>query len=122
MNDQVRPTDVLANERTYLAYVRTALAFVAFGFVIARFSLFAREISVVLHVHVAKAGASGIFGTVMALLGVLVALVGAFRYARADTELRAGRASSLPPGIAYLGAVIIAAVGAFVAVDILSVR
>ena len=38
-----RATDTLANERTYLAYVRTALAFIAFGFVIARFSLFARE-------------------------------------------------------------------------------
>jgi len=31
----VRATDALANERTYLAYVRTALAFIAFGFVIA---------------------------------------------------------------------------------------
>ncbi|MEO6913559.1 MAG: DUF202 domain-containing protein [Candidatus Baltobacteraceae bacterium] len=31
MND-VRAADALANERTYLAYVRTALAFIAFGF------------------------------------------------------------------------------------------
>ena len=38
-----RANDVLANERTYLAYIRTALAFIAFGFVVARFSLFARE-------------------------------------------------------------------------------
>ncbi|MBV9232636.1 MAG: DUF202 domain-containing protein, partial [Candidatus Eremiobacteraeota bacterium] len=42
-------TDTLANERTYLAYIRTALAFIAFGFVIARFSLFAREFASLMH-------------------------------------------------------------------------
>ena len=46
---EVRATDTLANERTFLAYVRTALAFIAFGFVIARFSLFAREFAMLVH-------------------------------------------------------------------------
>ncbi|HZT12675.1 MAG TPA: DUF202 domain-containing protein [Candidatus Baltobacteraceae bacterium] len=119
---ELRATDVLANERTYLAYVRTALAFVAFGFVIARFSLFAREISTVAHIHVARAGSSGIFGTVMALLGIGVGIVGAIRYARAERALREGRVSSLAPKMAYVGAALIAAVGAFVAADLLSVR
>ena len=119
---QLKATDVLANERTYLAYVRTALAFVAFGFVIARFSLFAREISQVAHIHVSRASSSGVFGTVMAVLGVLVGVVGAVRYARAEKALREGRVSSLAPKMAYLGAALIAAVGAFVAVDLLSVH
>lgn len=122
MKFDLKATDVLANERTYLAYVRTALAFVAFGFVIARFSLFAREISLVAHVHVSRAGSSAIFGVVMALLGVGVGAVGAIRYARAEKALREGRVSSLAPRMAYLGAALIAAVGAFVAVDLLSFR
>jgi uncharacterized membrane protein YidH (DUF202 family) len=45
----LRATDALANERTYLAYVRTALAFIGFGFVIARFSLFTREFAAFAH-------------------------------------------------------------------------
>lgn len=38
-------TDHLANERTFLAWVRTAIAAMGFGFVVARFGLFLREIS-----------------------------------------------------------------------------
>jgi putative membrane protein len=118
----LKATDVLANERTFLAYVRTALAFVAFGFVIARFSLFAREISIVAHIQISRTGSSAAFGVVMALLGILVGIVGAIRYARAERALREGRVSSLAPKMAYLGAALIAAVGAFVAVDLLSFR
>ena len=32
--------DLAANERTYLAWLRTALALIAFGFVLERFDLF----------------------------------------------------------------------------------
>jgi putative membrane protein len=36
------PTDHLANQRTFLAWVRTAITIMAFGFVVARFGLFLR--------------------------------------------------------------------------------
>ena len=36
-------SDHAANERTYLAYLRTGLAFMGFGFVIERFDLFVRD-------------------------------------------------------------------------------
>src|SRR5580698_5509232 len=75
--EQLRATDTLANERTYLAYVRTALAFIAFGFVIARFSLFAREVSALMHHPIAGAGLSVSFGTAMAFFAIGVALLGA---------------------------------------------
>ena len=39
------PTDHLANERTFLAWVRTAVTIMAFGFVVARFGLLLRELS-----------------------------------------------------------------------------
>ncbi len=122
MTEQLKATDVLANERTYLAYVRTALAFVAFGFVIARFALFSREIAAVTHIRVPRAGDSGIFGTAMAILGAMVAVVGALRYAAAEKALREGRVSSLRPNVAYVGAALVAAIGALVAADLLSVR
>ena len=36
-------SDHAANERTYLAYLRTGLAFMGFGFVLERFDLFLRD-------------------------------------------------------------------------------
>ena len=35
-----KPNDHLANERTYLAWVRTGVGIMAFGFVVVKFSLF----------------------------------------------------------------------------------
>ena len=37
--------DLAANERTVLAWIRTGIALMAFGFAIARFGLFLREMS-----------------------------------------------------------------------------
>jgi putative membrane protein len=39
-------SDHAANERTFLAWVRTGIAVIAFGFVIEKFNLFLREIAV----------------------------------------------------------------------------
>ncbi len=117
-NSDVRPSDTLANERTFLAYIRTALAFVAFGFVIARFALFSREISVVAHIHVPYAGSSKVFGIAMAVVGALLAVLGGLRYTATDRAMRAGGSRALPPAVAYLGAAVIAVVGALVAADL----
>ncbi len=111
----VHASDALANERTYLAYVRTALAFIAFGFVIARFSLFAREFAALLHGTAGGPRLSTSFGTVMALFGVFLALLGAWRYAVTDRGLREARVVSLPSIAGYAVSLFVAAIGAVVA-------
>ena len=118
----VRANDTLANERTYLAYVRTALAFIAFGFVIARFSLFAREFSAFVHASVPEKGASVGFGTGMAVFGILIGGLGAYRYAATDRGLRRGTVVTLSPGGGYAIALFVTAVGAVVALTLLSYR
>jgi putative membrane protein len=40
-------SDHAANERTFLAWVRTGIAVIAFGFVVERFNLFLRSLAVV---------------------------------------------------------------------------
>ena len=122
MPDPVRATDTLANERTYLAYVRTALAFIAFGFVIARFSLFAREFAAMLHNGRAAPGLSSAFGTAMAYFGIIVALLGASRYAATDRGLREGRVVTLSSVTGYAISLFVVAVGAVVAFALLSYR
>ncbi|MBV9718873.1 MAG: DUF202 domain-containing protein [Candidatus Eremiobacteraeota bacterium] len=122
MPDPIRATDTLANERTYLAYIRTALAFIAFGFVIARFSLFAREFSAIVHSSNPEPSLSAAFGTGMAAFGIVVALLGAWRYARTDRGLREGRVVTLSSVTAYIISLFVIAVGALVAFALVSYR
>lgn len=49
-----RYTDHSANERTYLAWIRTAIAVMAFGFLIEKFDLFLAYLSQVMHLQAQK--------------------------------------------------------------------
>lgn len=118
----VRASDTLANERTFLAYIRTALAFIAFGFVIARFSLFAREFSALVHSSTGVEGVSVGFGTGMAFFGIVVALLGARRYAVTDRGLVQGRVERLSALGGYVLSLVVVAIGAVVAFALLSYR
>ncbi|MBB5439184.1 uncharacterized membrane protein YidH (DUF202 family) [Pedobacter sp. AK017] len=40
--------DHLANERTFLAWIRTSIGIMGFGFVVVKFSLFVRQIGIAL--------------------------------------------------------------------------
>ena len=106
-----RPSDTLANERTFLAYARTALAFIGFGFVIARFSLFTREVAIVAHIKQTSPALSAAFGTTMALAGVACAAYGAYRYISTARAIRAGTTAAMPDSGAISVAGIIAVIG-----------
>src|SRR6266566_799930 len=84
-------TDHLANERTFLAWVRTGLATITFGFVVERFGLLVRELGFKSNLTpVFSAHYSSIIGVSLTLLGVaimIVALVNFLQIRRAiDTE------------------------------------
>ncbi len=69
-------SDHLANERTFLAWIRTGLAIIAFGFVIERFGLLLRDITVQVNGHPLNTGHySTLIGIVLTLLGVVVMVV-----------------------------------------------
>lgn len=81
--------DYLAEERTFLAWVRTGIALMGFGLVvIAHFELFADEPQIAqrasgLHPH----GPSLWFGTALVAIGIAVNLVSAQRFMRLVGEL-----------------------------------
>ena len=66
------PRVYFAAERTFLSWLRTGLALMGFGFVVARFGLFLREIAVTTGNRITTAGASRWFGIGLLILGVLV--------------------------------------------------
>lgn len=115
MATEVKATDVLANERTFLAYVRTALAFIAFGFVVARFGIFVEQFSRIAHVRMAGPHYSTGFGVLMSIVGILIGILGGWRYAMADKALRIGVVKSLPRAGGYMITLLVAAIGVMVA-------
>jgi len=83
-----RYSDHAANERTFLAWVRTGIAIIAFGFVVEKFNLFVRTIA-----EASKAGSrlqferfTGAFshydGLVLIVIGIAIILISLFRFIR----------------------------------------
>ncbi len=82
-----RARDHLANERTFLAWVRTGVATVVFGFAIGRFSIALREF---LHLQGQTQTGSGLtawLGVISIIGGVLLILAGLSRYHKTRTQL-----------------------------------
>jgi putative membrane protein len=82
-------SDHLANERTLLAWVRTAIGIMAFGFVVVKFSLFVKQISIALGkpdmVH--QYGYSAPIGILLVGVGTLCLLLSLLRYRRTERQL-----------------------------------
>lgn len=82
----------LSNERTFLAWIRTSVAIMAFGFVVVRFSLFLTQLSVLLN----KSNLddhkeySAIAGNVLVGAGIVTTLLGYIRYRKAEKHINSG--------------------------------
>ncbi len=75
------PRVYLAAERTFLAWIRTSLALMGFGFVIARFALFLRELGFAEGERSqSRTMFSPALGFVMVCLGVIVIVVASVRH------------------------------------------
>ncbi len=84
------PRIYFAAERTFLAWLRTGLALMGFGFVVARFGLFLREIAVTTGTQIPTAGSSRWFGIGLLVLGVLVTAVACAEHIATVRRLKRG--------------------------------
>lgn len=121
-------SDYLAAERTFLAWIRTGLALMGFGFVVARFGLFLQAFLSQTNfggrtdLGAQPYGLSFWFGTVLIVAGVLVNVMSAWSHIRLVSELRRGEFSPRPSRLALAVAVVLAAVGLAMAAYLLSIR
>lgn len=104
--------DHAANERTLLAWIRTGVALMAFGFAIARFGLFLREMASIPTIQQApKSLGSGWFGVAMVVLGLVTNVAATIRYLRIRKALDEQRTISMSPLLVYVvgfGSVLVA--------------
>src|SRR5476651_2119497 len=76
------PRVYFAAERTLLAWVRTGLAMMGFGFVVARFGLFLREFAALPDLPHRNSGVSLSVGVTLVVMGVAVNVGAAFKHWR----------------------------------------
>ncbi|MBX6380913.1 MAG: DUF202 domain-containing protein [Thermoflavifilum aggregans] len=98
MNQPPDLKDHLANERTFLAWLRTSIALMAFGFVVMKFSLFLRHLALLLASDQSQHNSSlqlpvshntwgGIF---IVAFGVLMAIFSYWRYRQTARQIEKG--------------------------------
>lgn len=116
-------SDYLAAERTFLAWIRTGIAFMGFGFVVARFGLFLERLMLLEPaVKGSHQGLSIWFGTAMIVMGVATNCFSAFHYVRLVRQLNQGDTSFTKPSApAMVMALVLALVGLGLAVYLISV-
>jgi uncharacterized membrane protein YidH (DUF202 family) len=85
--------DHLANERTFLAWVRTSIGVMAFGFVVEKFAIFMRKLAFILEKKQITAGLhtslgySTAFGIILVAMGAFMGLLAFIRYKKVEREI-----------------------------------
>lgn len=83
----------MANERTFLAWIRTCIGIMVFGVVVQRFALFVRQMSLILqeanieNTMTPSHGYSAILGTGLVGLGALMSLFAFIRYKKVERQI-----------------------------------
>jgi len=102
-----------------LAWIRTGLALMGFGFVVARFGVFLREMADVQHQPSATHGFSVKLGVSLIVLGVFVNLASVWKYKRYLKSLASGCVPGPDPRLEVFLGILLALAGAATAVYLL---
>src|SRR4029077_19875862 len=110
--------------RTLLAWIRTGLALMGFGFVVTRFGLFLQQLPATQRAVAARPyGSSLCFGTALIAVGVIVNVFAGWHHLRLVRELDRGRTEDSRPSTEVVAlAFFLALVGLAMAIYLVSVR
>ncbi len=112
-------SDHAANERTFLAWVRTAITVMAFGFLVEKFDLFlslAGPSFVGRRLSVPGEKFGNIAGLSLIVTGTLMVTVATWRYVKTERDLRKDAAAeppSLAPNLILAGLMIVLGIAMF---------
>ena len=84
-----KASDHLANERTFLAWIRTSISIIVFGFVVAKFGITLREFLRVQGNTAHESGMSLTIGVGFMAMGIFMAFVSLIRYRTTMKRLNA---------------------------------
>ena len=98
-----RAADHLANERTFLAWIRTSISIIVFGFVVAKFGITLREFLQTQNRTHSESGLSLVIGVGFMSMGIFMALVSTVRYRSTMKQLTAGRFEPADTVVTALG-------------------
>jgi putative membrane protein len=105
-----RASDHLANERTFLAWVRTSISVIVFGFVVAKFGITLRQFFRFENLDPHETGISLALGVAFMVVGILMAMLAVWRYQ--STRVQIEQANFQPANkIIYVVGVLTAALG-----------
>ena len=88
--------DHMANERTFLAWIRTSIGIMAFGFVVEKFALFIDKLSYFLgKSNISETaphsfGYSSVFAIILVAMGALMGVLSFIRYKKVEREIDEG--------------------------------
>ena len=110
-----------------LAWIRTGLALMGFGFVVSKFGLFLRRLEELETGRIVPAAhgtvASLWIGVVLVAVGVVVSVAAAVRYRRLVVRLRGGEVRPpTSPALAFYLALTLAAIGIGIAIYLATLR
>jgi uncharacterized membrane protein YidH (DUF202 family) len=79
----------MANERTFLAWIRTSIGVMAFGFVVEKFSLFVRQMQLFLgkETVMPSGGYSAGLGISLVVIGALMGVLSFVRYKKVERQI-----------------------------------
>ena len=118
-NGKPEPEVYFSAERTYLSWVRTGVSLMAFGFVLARFSLLLHQLRS-MGSNPLPADASDLsryFGIALVMVGVLTLVAATFSHIRTVRRLNTGEPfTGHPTWVGILVALLLAAVGTLMSI------
>jgi len=114
--EEKRATEYLANERTFLAWIRTSIAVMSLGFVVAKFGVWLRELATQLapQTPIRSTGLSLPIGVAMMAMGGALAVLAAWHYhlvnlaiERGEVRANRGLIVTVTAGVALLAVIMI---------------